>query len=344
MEKTSPSILVVGPSWVGDMVLAQSLFIALKKKYPQGNIDVLAPEWSLPVLRRMPQVRQGIGLPVGHQQLGLGVRFRIARKLRALKYDQAIVLPRSFKAALVPFLAGIPVRTGFRGEWRYGLINDRRPLDRKFLDQTVKRFVALGLDKNENQPVQCAYPRLQSNPEIALKLLTKFSLHKNNPLIGLMPGAEYGPAKQWPLEYFSALVKELDAQGMQAWILGSAKDHPAAQEIIKNAQVKGVNLCGKTSLEEVIDLISLLDVAVSNDSGLMHIASAVNVPIVAIYGSSSPNYTPPMTDKAKILYRDLDCSPCFQRQCPLKHLNCLREITPDSVMDRIKSVLMLNKN
>ncbi len=329
-------VLVVGPSWVGDMVLAQSLFITLKQQNPQVQIDVLAPGWSLPLLGRMPEVRRGIELPIAHGELGLGKLWRLGRSLRREGYARAIVLPRKFKAALVPFFAGVPGRTGYRGELRYGLINDARPLDRLVLKRTVQRFVALGLPSAPRIAPDIPYPNLRVDETRCRQLLSELGLNLDKPVIAFMPGAEYGPAKQWPADYYAAVARELTARGKQVWLFGSGKEAALGEEIRTKAGGNAVNLGGRTALADVIDLLSLCEAALTNDSGLMHVAAAVGVPLVAIYGSSTPDYTPPMTSRQRILYLRLSCSPCFERTCPLGHYNCLRQILPEQVLDQLK--------
>jgi len=322
------------------MVMAQSLFISLKQQQPDIKIDVLAPEWSLPILSRMPQVRTGIAMPVGHGTLGLGQRYHIGKAMRSAGYGQAIVIPRSWKSALVPRIAGIPVRTGYRGEMRYGLLNEIRPLDKQVLQQTVQRYVALGQPVGASQQVAPAipYPKLETDSSKQQGLLQTLDLQLDRPVAGFMPGAEYGPAKKWPVAYFAELAEKLVADGYQVWLLGSEKDADDAAAILQQADCAHVtNLCGKTSLEEAIDLIALCELAVSNDSGLMHIAAAVGCELIALYGSSTPNYTPPLSDKAHVLYLGLECSPCFKRECPLGHLRCLKDIKPQQVLDTLKS-------
>ena len=324
--------LIVGPAWVGDMVMAQSLFITLKQKYPQSQIDVLAPEWSLPIIARMPEVNKAIAVPVSHGQFGFVKRYKIGRELRANNYTHAIVLPRSFKSALIPFFAKAKIRTGYRGEMRYGLLNDIRPLDKTILCQTVQRYVALGEDIGALIPPAIPEPVLQVNKSSQQEILKKLGLNLDMPVIGFMPGAEYGLAKCWPIENFAKIAAELNANSKQVWVFGSEKD-VAAGEQIAEAGTKTYNLCGKTRLEDVIDLISLTESVVSNDSGLMHIAAATGTKVVAIYGSSTPDYTPPLTNDKVILYRDLDCSPCFKRECLYGHYDCLREITANEVLE-----------
>ena len=330
-------VLVVGSSWVGDMVMAQSLFYALKKHHPGAQIDVLAPGWSLPVLARMPEVRAGIEMSLKHGELGLGARWRLGRSLRG-QYDQAIVLPGSFKSALVPFFAGIKQRTAFLGEQRYGLINDVRALDKEVLPMTVQRFVALGQADTDAQPPRTAAPRLRVDAENQQRVLQSLNLHRDKPAVALMPGAEYGPAKQWPLEHFATLARELVSMGKQVWIFGSNKDQAAGEAIVQQASLPNVlNLCGRTQLVDVMDLLALCEAAVSNDSGLMHIAAALDIPTITLYGSSSPEHTPPLSDKAQVVYLALECSPCFKRVCPLGHTHCLTEILPERVLGLIQN-------
>jgi heptosyltransferase-2 len=328
-------ILVVGPAWVGDMVMAQSLFITLQQQNPDVTIDVLAPAWSLSLLSRMPQVNEAITLPVMHGELALVTRFKIGRQLRKKGYTRAIVIPRSFKAALVPFFAGIPVRTGYRGEMRYGVINDMRPLDKEILTQTVQRQVALGLPKSSEHPPAIPYPELRIDESNQKRLLNGLDLFLDSPIIGLMPGAEYGPAKQWPIAYYQELAAKLVATGYQVWVFGSKKEYALGEQIAQ-AGNGVINLCGKTHLEDVIDLIALCDSVVSNDSGLMHVACATGRRVIAIYGSSSPVYTPPLSKNAEVIYRYLECSPCFKRVCPLGHTNCLTGIDSEILLAAVK--------
>ncbi|HEU4620116.1 MAG TPA: lipopolysaccharide heptosyltransferase II, partial [Gammaproteobacteria bacterium] len=299
-------------------------------------VHVLAPPWSLPILYRMPEVARAVELDVRHGELGLGRRWRVGRALAGEGYGQAIVLPRSLKAALVPFFASIPVRTGFLGEHRYGLVNDVRPFDPDLLDQTVKRFVALGAERGEPLP-GIEPPRLVSPPDAGV--FARLGLESGPDVVALMPGAEYGPAKQWPIERFAELAARLVREGRRVWVLGSAKERALGERI---AAVEGGsrvrNLCGATRLDEAIDLLAAARVAVTNDSGLMHAAAAAGAHVVAIYGSSSPSFTPPLTERNTIVYLGLACSPCFERTCPLGHLRCLLEISVDAVHEAVRAL------
>lgn len=333
MPKDVEKILVAGPAWVGDMVMAQSLFITLKQRSHPVEIEVLAPAWSNPILARMPEINSVINLGVAHAELGLLKRYRLGKSLRDKKYDQAIIIPRSFKSALVPFFAQAKQRTGYRGEMRYGVLNDIRSLDKTVLKKTVQRYVNLGLEADVTQAPVIPFPKLRVDKENQQQLIENLKLSLNKPIIAFLPGAEYGEAKRWPLDYYAELANKIYAQGMQVWIFGSVKDYTAASTISKGNSA--INLCGKTTLTDSIDLLSVCKSAITNDSGLMHIAAAVNIPVVAIYGSSTPDYTPPLTNKAKIQYLNLECSPCFKRDCPLGHTNCLKNITVTDVFNEI---------
>jgi len=335
--KVNDRILIAGPAWVGDMVMAQSLFKLLRENSPQAVIDVVAPPWSEPLLARMPEIRRAVPLPIGHGELKLGERIQAGRALRAERYTRAIVMPRSLKSALVPYFARIPKRTGFRGEMRYGLLNDVRQLDKQRLDQTVKRFMALGLPPEAELPSPPC-PALEIDADNRSRFAEQLGAGERN-VVAMMPGAAYGPAKCWPLEYFGELAASLSGQGVAVVVLGSKGEH-AVGEQIRQAGGEGVfNLCGETRLEETVDILSLSSAAVTNDSGLMHVAAAAGTHVVAIYGSSSAAFTPPLTDRKTIVSLDLDCSPCFERECPLGHLRCLRDITPGDVLVKVSAVL-----
>ncbi len=339
---TAETVLVVGPSWVGDMVMAQALYKLVRQRNATAEIHVVAPPWSLPVLERMPEVARGIELAVAHGELALRRRRALGRALRAERYDRAIVLPRSAKAALVPWFAKVPRRTGFRGEWRYGLLTDVRTLDAR-LDQTVTRFVALGQARDEpllTELPAALRPRLVSDPRNLERLRAAHGLSEGAPLAALMPGAEYGPAKRWPAARYGNLAAELVSHGADVVVLGSAKEKAIGDEVAAQARSARVrNLCGATSLVAAVDLLAAADVAVSNDSGLLHVAAAAGAPVVAVYGSSSPRFTPPLTAAAEAVSLNLDCSPCFARECPLGHMRCLNDLSVATVLKAAELVL-----
>ena len=310
----------------------------LIQKFPNVQIDILAPAWVAPLLAFMPEVRDVINNPFGHGQLAMAARRNLGRTLRDRNYDQVIVLPNSLKSALVPFFAAIPLRTGYRGEFRFGLLNDVRVLDEAKLPLMVERFAALADDRAAPLSRPLSNPRLHVDEAKRIAALAEFGLDTANKMAIFCPGAEYGPAKRWPEKYFSMLGDRLVERGFSVYMLGSSKDAPVGEAIQKNSNGKILNLCGKTKLPDAVYLLASADCVVSNDSGLMHIAAALNRPQVALFGSSSPGFTPPLSTRAKVLSLRLDCSPCFKRECPLGHFNCMNQLTPDRVIDAITSL------
>ncbi len=325
--------LVVAPSWVGDAVLSQPLIARLREADPGGAIDVLAAPWTLPVYRRMPQVAATIALPFRHGELAFVARRRLARTLS--HYDRAVVLPNSWKSALVAWHAGIPVRTGYVGELRYGLLNDARRLDRAALPLLVERYAALAQPAGEALRVPLPPPVLAVDPAGRDATLAAFGLTLARPVAAFAPGAEYGPAKRWPAAHFAALARALAARGYQVWLLGSANDAAITAQIREASGGLCQDFAGRTSLDQAIDLLSCAARVVSNDSGLMHVAAALDRRTVALFGSSSPQYTPPLSAHARIVRLNLACSPCFARVCPLGHTDCLVKLAPELILDAL---------
>ncbi len=334
---TTPyKILIIAPSWVGDMVMSQTLLKMLKLKHGAScQIDVLVNHWALDVVKRMPEVNQVHINPFKHGEFGLWKRIKLGFSLRAKHYDQCFVLPNSLKSALVPFFAGIRKRTGFVGEMRYGLLNDTYKLDKMALPLMIERFCAL--DNFGKKPESILFPSFSIDKQNQVSALNNLGLSLTKPVICICPAAEYGPAKRWPTLHFAKLASLLQQQNYQVWIMGSAKDQGIAEEILQQASVKHDlhSLCGRTNLVEVIDLLVCAKSVVSNDSGLMHVACAVNVPVIAIYGSSSPGFTPPLSTKSRIQQIDLECAPCFARTCKFGHYNCLQGISPEQVLAQV---------
>jgi len=336
-------ILIIGPSWVGDMVMAQTLFMAIQQQHPKAQIDVLAPDWSRPILQRMPQVNEAISMPIGHGPLRFTERRRLGLSLKRRGYDQAIILPNSLKSALIPFFAAISQRTGWRGEMRFGLVNDIRLLNKNKYPLMVQRFVALAYPPNTPLPQPLPAPQLVVDQHNLADALARFQLNTERPVLALCPGAEFGPAKRWPAEHYTAIAQDRLDRGWQVWLFGSEKDQPITAQIFAglNAQQQHhcINLAGATRLADAVDLMSLATAVVSNDSGLMHIAAALERPLVVLYGSSSPDFTPPLNREVKILRTGISCSPCFKRECPLSHLKCLRELPPHRVLQNLDQLL-----
>jgi heptosyltransferase-2 len=334
----STRILIVGASWIGDMVMAQSLFITLKQQQPSCQIDVLAPKWTFALLERMPEVSQAIEMPLGHGKLGLMARIRLGKQLRVNHYDQAILLPNSWKSALTPFFANIPIRTGYVGECRWGLLNDARKLDKEILTQTVQRFVALAYPKTMITAPECPVPYFNILPHQQQQVLNKFNLNTKTKVLILCPGAEFGSAKRWLPEYFSDVANDYLKKNWQVWLMGSDKDQAVAEEINQQSNEQCRNFTGLTTIAEAVDLMSLATAIVANDSGLMHIGAGLNKKLIAIYGSSDPTFTPPLNKEAKVMYLGLVCSPCFKRECPLGHRDCLTGIKPEQVIKLINKM------
>ncbi|MBR0572997.1 MULTISPECIES: lipopolysaccharide heptosyltransferase II [Pasteurellaceae] len=304
------NILIIGPSWVGDMMMSHSLYQQLKKNYPNCQIDVMAPDWCRPLLSRMPEIRKAITMPLGHGAFELRKRYDLGKNLQN-QYDMAIVLPNSLKSAFVPFFAKIPVRRGWKGEIRYGLLNDLRN-NKNDYPMMVQRYVALAYENGKipnAEQIKIDYPYLIVEKQQVEKTITQFEKQfayaENRETIGFCPGAEFGPAKRWPHYHYAKLAQLLIEKGYSISIFGSAKDNAVGEEIrttlTEEQQRYCINLAGQTNLNQAVDLISTCRAVVSNDSGLMHIAAALGKPLVALYGPTSPQYTPPLSEKVKII-------------------------------------------
>lgn len=325
--------------------MSQSLYITIKKLNPQASIDVMAPAWCKPILERMDEVNRAIEMPIGHGEFNLLGRRAIGKQLKSEQYTHAYVLPNSAKSALIPWFAGIPHRIGWTGEMRYGLLNDLRP-NKKSFQYMVERYVALAHPKIEMMDSsslggldKLPKPSLTIDSDIQNQTLAKFQLATKKPILGLCPGAEFGPAKQWPIEHYAKVANALINNGYQVWLFGSAKDKQTT-ESIKSLVQEGnqssiFNLAGETSLIEAVDLLAACKTVVSNDSGLMHVAAAVGCHVIGVYGSTSPKYTPPLATKVDIVNTNIECRPCFKRECPLGHLKCLKELDPSNVINKL---------
>ena len=343
------NILIIGPSWVGDMMMSHSLYQQLKIQYPNCNIDVMAPNWCKPLLARMPEVRKAIEMPLGHGAFELGMRYRLGKSLRE-QYDMAIILPNSLKSAFVPFFAKIAHRRGWKGESRYILLNDLRA-NKKDYPMMVQRYVALAFEKDavpKADDISILKPYLTVEPAQQAETLKKFekqtALLGECPIIGFCPGAEFGPAKRWPHYHYSKLAEMLITQGYAVELLGSAKDESVGEEIrqVLPEELREfcVNLAGKTNLNEAVDLIANCTAVVTNDSGLMHIAAAVNCPLIALYGPTSPQYTPPLSDKATII-RLIEGGLIKVRKGDKEggYHQSLIDITPEIALEKLEALL-----
>ena len=323
------------------MVMSQSLIKAIKNRSPKTIIDVIAPSWSLPISQRMSEVNKTIRSPSQHGKINLKDTLSLSKKIRSNSYDEAIILPRSIKSALIPWLAKIPIRTGFRGEMRYFLINNMQPFDHKLLDQTVKRYIAL-CGREENEGPKNLYPKLEVDQTNKQKILKDRNIQENIPSIGLIPGAEYGPAKKWPTSYFADVASKYLSNGWQVILLGSKNDKKDAEDIkheINSNNENLVDLTGETSLLDAIDVLSFLDLVLTNDSGLMHVAAAVNTPLVALYGPTSPEFTPPLTEKAITIRKTSGYSNVRRGNTEKGYHSSLIELKPNEVITELNNLI-----
>jgi heptosyltransferase II len=334
-------ILIVAPSWVGDAILSEPLVALLRDPYEDPIVDVLVHSWCAPVYARMRGIRRIIESPFGHGKLDLAGRRNFALELRKEGYSHAFVLPNSWKSALVPYFARIPKRVGYRGEARYGLLSDARHLDRKAMPRLVERFAALAVPRGALVPMPPS-PVLVPDAVNRANAMRALHLKTDRPVVILCPGAEFGAAKRWPPNQFAELAAMFLGDGLQVWVVGSPNDKIATDAVLnsmgENAH-RVRDLSARTDLGTAIDLLSAASLVVSNDSGLMHAAAAVGVPLVALFGSSSPVYTPPLSPLARIARIDIACSPCFKRECPLGHFKCMRELKPPIVYNLARTTL-----
>ncbi|HEX7641689.1 MAG TPA: lipopolysaccharide heptosyltransferase II [Burkholderiaceae bacterium] len=339
---TTARRLIISPNWIGDAVMAQPLVQLLHQQDPASPIDVLAPSWVAPVWRAMREIDTVIEAPFKHGSLQLGERWTFARQLKQRGYSAAYVLPNTLKFALIPWLAGIPNRVGYKGESRYGLINRMHHDDGPVPRPMVSFYAALAKAPSQ----ECAHPDQLPRPKLHIadgareKALTELGVQFGKPMIAFAPGAEFGSAKRWPTTHFAQLAHIVrDAYpDSEIVLLGSAKDHEVCEEIA--AQVGAVkNLAGVTTLEQALSVIATADAVVSNDSGLLHIASALNRPVIGLYGPTDPSHAPPFSDVAKALSLHLSCSPCKQRECPLGHQNCMKHLEAQMVWEPLRGML-----
>lgn len=332
MQKSAKKILVIGPAWIGDMVMANGLFRLLKQQQPDAIIDVLAPAWTFSLLQAMPEVNRAIATPFKHGELKLKQRYQFAQTLRASQYDQAIVMQNSFKSALIPWFAGIPLRTGWLGECRYILLNDARRLDKKRYALMIEQYLALGLPANATLPLPYPYPAFQVGEALQQAARDKLGIAKPlRPVLALGAGGAYGPSKRWPAAYFATVANKKLEEGWDVWLFGSVEDKALTGEIMQATQDRCINLSGRTELADTLAMLSQVAGVVSNDSGLMHMAAALHKPVIALYGSTSPDFTPPLSNSATLLKLNLDCQPCFKRTCPLGHHRCMQDLLPAQV-------------
>ncbi|GAA4012922.1 lipopolysaccharide heptosyltransferase II [Actimicrobium antarcticum] len=333
--------LVISPNWIGDAVMAQPLLQLLRQAHPDRPIDVLAPAWVAPVWYAMAEVDSVIETPFRHGALQLRERWTFARQLRQRGYADAYVLPNTLKFALIPWLAGIPQRVGYVGEMRYGLLNVVHRQDKLAPRPMVAFYAALANPPATVVPLPAQLPRptLMVDETSRTATFQQSGLASDRPLVVFAPGAEFGAAKRWPITHFAELARLLEeaVPDVQIVILGSKKDLPIGDAIVTLSPATN-NLAGATPLRDAIAIIAQADAVISNDSGLLHIASALNRKIVALYGPTDPNHAPPFSDVSRSLSLGLECAPCRQRECPLGHHRCMKDMSAEMVMGALREM------
>ena len=335
-------ILVVGPSWVGDSVMAQTLYKRIKKELPSSQIDVMSPHWSLALLERMPEVCKKIVSPFSHGETKLFERYKLGQGLKKENYDRAIILTNSLKSSLIPYFARIGVRTGWLGEFRYGLINDIRSSKKLKKSLMVEKFAALSLYEENYSIENLTFPELEIDFANQRKFLEEFSIDYSKNTMAICPGAEFGPSKRWPAEYYAEIAKFYVNKGWNVLCIGSKNDEDIGIEIgsLNNlgCNESFINLIGKTSLQDAIDILAFTEKVVTNDSGLMHIAAAVKTPLVALYGPSSPEYTPPLISKKKILRKTQGYEKVRYGSNEKGYHQSLLDIKPEEVLNALEEL------
>ena len=335
-------ILVVGPSWVGDSVMAQTLYKRIKKELPSSQIDVMSPHWSLSLLERMPEVCKKIVSPFSHGETKLFERYKLGQGLKKENYDRAIILTNSLKSSLIPYFARIGVRTGWLGEFRYGLINDIRSSKKLKKSLMVEKFAALSLYEENYSIENLTFPELEINFANQRNFLEEFSIDYSKNTMAICPGAEFGPSKRWPAEYYAEIAKFYVNEGWNVLCIGSKNDEDIGMGIGSLNNLRSnesfINLTGKTSLQDAIDILAFTEKVVTNDSGLMHISAAVKTPLVALYGPSSPEYTPPLISKKKILRKTQGYKKVRYGSNEKGYHQSLLDIKPEEVLDALEAL------
>lgn len=321
-------LLAVTPNWLGDMVMSASLLQGLKAALPSLHITALGPAFARPLLERLDAVDQVIESPFSHGGLQWSQRRAFAKTLPA--FDAAVVLPNSFKSALIPWMAGIPKRVGWRGEMRWGVLTHQHKLNKADYPRMVDRYTALA--EHFDVPVSDLAPKMTPKAQIAA-----------SNTIAIAPGAAFGSAKRWPADRYAQVALRALATGHQVALLGGpgeADDCAAIQAAQPAAYHSKIhNYAGQLSLGESIDTLAGCQAAIANDSGMMHIAAALGVPLVGVFGPTSPQHTPPLSPKAEVVWSRPSCAPCFQRTCPLSHHECMQSLQPDTVVQAMNRVM-----
>jgi heptosyltransferase-2 len=341
-------ILVRAPNWIGDAIMCLPALSALKKIYPSARITALAKGRVLPVFNACSAVDGVIEYESGGRHAGITGRIKLSKQIRALHFDLAVLFQNAFDAAFLSFISGVPQRAGYARDFRKRLLT----LPVEVTEEIKKKHevfyyinIINALEGNGR-----ALPPTAPEPKLSLKkdvikraeaILIEHNLDKKH-LIGVAPGASYGPAKQWSPEKFAQTLTRLSNEfGLSVIILGGADDKGACDKVADIIGRGALNLAGKTALDTAMALLSFLKVFITNDSGLMHAASALGAPTVAIFGSTDPALTGPLNKNSCVVLKKTPCAPCFERVCRFRHYMCLNNISADEVY--LESAELLKK-
>ncbi len=334
-------ILIRGTNWIGDAVLTLAALSAVRNSYPGARIFILVKPWVADIFRLCPLVDEIIVYESPGIHEGIGGKLRLAGQLRSYEFDMAILLQNAFEAALLARLAGIPVRAGYNTDARGLLLTHAVPMRRELkkihqAEYYLQMVQALGCGGPEKGP----FLRLTAEDEKkAETLLRTFGLQEQDLIIGMAPGATYGPAKKWRPARFGALAEKLAVEfGAQTLLFGSAGDRETAKEVQRCSRYPLIDLAGGTDLRTAVALMARCRLFISNDSGLMHVAGALNLPTIALFGSTNPVATAPIGERNIIVYHGVECSPCLRETCPTD-FRCLDGVTTEEVFDIAKGVL-----
>ncbi|MCX7315243.1 MAG: lipopolysaccharide heptosyltransferase II [Alphaproteobacteria bacterium] len=330
-------ILLVPYMWIGDFVRCHSVVKLLRALHPRRPVDVLTTTLCAPLLDYMPGVRKSIVVDLPRKKLAWGEHRALAARLASERYGSALVMPRTWKSALAPFLAHIPQRTGFAGEARFGLLNDIRYGEKK-LPRMVDRCGALALPRGAALPAEWPKPALDVPADKAAQWRASRGLSDDGrPVVAFAPGA-VGPSKRWT--YFPELAQTLTAQGLSVWVLGSPAEAPLAAEIVAAAG-PGARDLTSPDLRNAILALKLAGACVSNDSGLQHVSAAIGTPTIGIYGPTSPWHWAPLNPLAAAIetLTEVPCRPCHKPTCRLLHHNCMRNIPAAQVLPAVHQAL-----
>jgi len=334
-------ILVRSTNWVGDAILTTPAIRAVRKNFPDAEVSILAKPWVAPVFYNNPDIDHILVYDSEGRHKGWSGKVRLARSLRERRFDLAILLQNAFEAALLAYLAGIPCRLGYKTDGRHLLLTHGVHLEPRLKEvHEIEYYLGIlegsGLRSDGRDLILQVSEKERHEAEA---FLSEYQISGGQPLAGVSPGATYGPAKRWLPERFAALCDRLqESSGARIVILGGPGDAAVGDQVSRFMKIPPINLCGKTTLRQAVSVIDRCHLFITNDSGLMHVAAALDIPLVAIFGSTNPNTTGPSSSKSRIVRVPMDCSPCLKTTCPEDH-RCMEEISVDQVYGVAKAVM-----